>query len=114
MSHQTISSDIRFGEGFPDLASYENQFWYLEESHVVEFFPGVSYPVLLISTDTENFGDILNSYDDGNPIALDLEWETELCLFQFCTSKGVLAVRHPPGKANNDLRIFMKTHKFFD
>lgn len=108
-----LADVIRFGPGCQALSYYESIHWDLEETHGVEFFPGVVFQVLLTSTESPNFEQVLNSYDDGGKIALDLEWETELCLFQFCSSKGVLIVRHPPGEGNEALREFLKAHKFY-
>ena len=104
---------IAFGEGKPDLNYYETISWNLEEHHDVEFFPGAVFSVLLTSTEADQFETVLKSYEDNEAMALDLEWETELCLFQFCSSKGVLIVRHPPGEGNEVLRAFLRRNKFY-
>ena len=104
---------IHFTQNDLLLSSYESLNWKLNETRFVEFFPNLIFSVQLISTEHNDFKSIINSYDDNNPIALDLEWEDELCLFQFCSSVGVLIVRHPKGPGNKDLEEFLSTHKFF-
>jgi ribonuclease D len=104
---------VRFGPGFPTLADYERLTWSILERHVVEFFPGSFFEVTLISTEVPNFVSYLSNLADGAPMAIDLEWEEELCLLQFCSSKGCLIIRHPPGRANRDLRDFLRGNRFY-
>ncbi|KAH0792582.1 3'-5' exonuclease family protein [Histomonas meleagridis] len=103
---------IRF-QSESDLLSYEEVPWALSESHEVEFFTGKIFNVTLISVENPDFEDYLIKLDDGSTIALDLEWENELSLFQFCTSKGVLIVRHPKGPGNKILHNFLASHNFY-
>ncbi|KAH0785486.1 3'-5' exonuclease family protein [Histomonas meleagridis] len=108
-----LPTEIHFGEGNPPYLSYLSTKWELLERHLIEFFPNDIYDVTLISTETPNLTEYLNKIIDGNPMAIDLEWETELCLFQFCSSKGVLIIRHPDGPGNEDLCNFIKNNKFY-
>jgi hypothetical protein len=85
----SVDGVIRFGPDLPPLCHYDDITWSLNEHHDVEFFPGEIISVRLISTEHSDFEAILSSYDDAHAIALDLEWETELCLFQFCSSCGI-------------------------
>lgn len=105
--------EIHFSGTDPPLSSYEESSWELGESRIVEFFPGVSFIVSLVSVEDNDFSESLASIDVDEPIALDLEWEDELCLFQFCSSKGVIIVRHPDGNGNQLLENFLSTHKFY-
>ncbi|OHS99797.1 hypothetical protein TRFO_33659 [Tritrichomonas foetus] len=117
------SVNIKFGENLPTLEAYDNEEWKLMEKHHVEFFPNIYYDVILISTETPNFLDFLtlslsNTKEneiDQEKISLDLEWENELCLFQFGFSKShsVVIIRHPPGPGNEELFHFMKSHHFY-
>ena len=100
-------------ESESDLIMYEGIPWELNESHFVEFFPNRFFKVTLISTESPDFEKHLNELDDGNIISLDLEWENELCLFQFCSSNGVLIIRHPNGKGNQHLHEFFLSHYFY-
>ncbi|OHS99442.1 hypothetical protein TRFO_08369 [Tritrichomonas foetus] len=105
--------EIHFTKDDLPLSEYESLQWNLNETRSVEFFPNKLISVTLISTEIPNFEEHLNRIDDLNPIALDLEWEDELCLFQFCSSNGVLIVRHPNGQGNELLKKFLSTHSFF-
>ncbi|OHS93620.1 hypothetical protein TRFO_40097 [Tritrichomonas foetus] len=104
---------IQFGEDLPDLHSYESRDWLLDETRSVEFFPNIVFEVTLISTESPNLSKYLNEIDIQSPIALDLEWDEELCLFQFCINHKVLIVRHPKGPGNPLLYSFLKNHNFF-
>lgn len=94
--------------------------WEINEKWNVEFFPGIIVSVQLVSIDNHNLEEILKSYVDDNPIAMDLEWKPDLndtsnnpiALFQFCTTRGAIIVK---GSRNNDKVIyrFLKSHKFF-
>ena len=110
-------SKIQFGPGLPSILEYDKENWSLLEKHYVEFFPNKWYHVILISTETPNFMNYLNENveDKNDPIALDLEWEDEICLFQFCfkNTKNVIIIRHPDGPGNADLLSFLKTHYFY-
>jgi hypothetical protein len=67
----------------------------------------------LIAIDSLDFEARLLALDDSQPIALDLEWEDELCLFQFCTLREVLIVRHPDGTGHRALQSFLSSRRFF-
>lgn len=120
-----LLSEIHFNEGDLQLNDYEQLTWKLKETRVVEFFPNVFFPVTLISTEIPEFEDYLHELEEVSvqnelndqcnttEIALDLEWEDELCLFQFCSSKRVLIVRHPNGPGNEILQKFLSAHHFF-
>lgn len=120
-----LLNEIHFNEDDLQLIDYEKLSWGLKETRVVEFFPKVFYPVTLISTEIPEFENYLkdlsedstkNSSSDQfeeSKIAMDLEWEDELCLFQFCSSKRVLIIRHPNGPGNELLQKFLSTHNFF-
>lgn len=108
-----FQNKIHFGNEYPSFLSYQDLTWNLMEQYNIEFFPNEFYKVTLISTETPDLYDYLNGIVDGNKIAIDLEWENELCLFQFCTSKGVLVVRHPNGPGNRILLEFLQHNKFF-
>jgi hypothetical protein len=69
--------------------------------------------VTLISIDSPDYATHLSAIDDGHTIALDLEWDDELCLFQFCSSSGVLVIRHRDGAGDATLRSFLSSHKFY-
>lgn len=106
-------NEIHFHEGDPTLSYYESQYWNLNETRQVEFFTGNILPVTLISVINPNLESYLNKLTVDPEIALDLEWTDELCLFQFCSSAGVLIIRHPKGTGNETLKNFLKTHKFY-
>jgi hypothetical protein len=65
-----------------------------------------------ISVNSPDLSSYLLQIDTSQPIALDLEWENELSLFQFC-SHFVLIIHHPIGKGNLILSKFLSSHKFF-
>lgn len=106
---------IRFGNDLPELSYYETLDWHLNETRIVEFFPEKYYEVTLISVAEDNSILIkyLNKIDSQLPIAIDLEWEDELCLFQFCLDTTVVIIRHPKGTANEFLFNFLKSHFFY-
>ena len=104
---------ITFGPGDLPLEEYDHLFWEIGEVRNVEFFPDYLVPVTLIVVTQPDLDTFLHNIDDGSSIAIDLEWDDELCLFQFCTSKGVLVIRHPKGPGNETLREFLKSHKFY-
>lgn len=112
---------VRFNKTSPVLKAYKAFPWNLNESRYVEFFPGVFYEVTLISTRSKNLEKYLQKIDDGQPMALDLEWkfdwgpasENEVCLFQICSSKGVLIIRHPHGQGNASLCRFLEVHQLY-
>lgn len=122
MSEQ-LFPEIHFNRTDLPLSEYEKLPWKLEETRIVEFFPQILFSVTLISTETPGFENYLNDISDQarsaqeifsiNKIALDLEWEDELCLFQFCFDKKVLLVRHPNGPGNSILHNFLSSHQFF-
>ncbi|OHT01532.1 hypothetical protein TRFO_31633 [Tritrichomonas foetus] len=103
---------IQFGENFHPLQYYENLFWHENETRMVEFFPGSYFEVTLLSTNDPNLSNYLKKIDVTVPISIDLEWEDELCLFQFCYSTTVIVLRHPKGPGNSTLFDFLKSHKF--
>lgn len=104
---------IQFGDQFAPLTYYDNEDWEIMERHLVEFYPNRWYDVILLSTETPNFLDYFSECDDDSPISLDLEWESELCLFQFCFKNKVVILRHPNGDGNQDLLNFLLSHKFY-
>lgn len=105
---------IRFDSGFPTLIDYGNQFWNINEQHSIEFYPNYIMPVLLISADCENLKQHLEEIcNDDEPIALDLEWNDYISLFQFCTSKGCLIIRNHQPKENIIIRSFLESHSFY-
>ena len=104
---------VQFGENLPSLEFYENKIWELNETKSVEFFKNKFFFVTLLSVNSNDLNNKLSKIDVNDPIALDLEWDEELCLFQFCYSNDVLIIRHPKGPGNETLFNFMKTHKFF-
>lgn len=109
-----MNSIIHFGNGFPTLLDYGKLPWNLNSKYSIEFYPDFVISVLLISTNDLHLQDNLNNIENGEePIALDLEWEDEICLFQFCSSKGCLIIRHPCGQGNPILRSFLETHSFY-
>ncbi|KAK8892305.1 hypothetical protein M9Y10_029530 [Tritrichomonas musculus] len=105
-------SRIQFGPEFPPLSYYEEENWEIMEYHLVEFYPNKWYDVILLSTETPNFLDYFSDCGD-DPISLDLEWESELCLFQFCFKNKVVILRHPNGEGNKVLLNFLLTHNFY-
>ena len=50
-----MDETITFGDGLLTLSDYEAVGWQILERHRVEFFPGVFYDVVLVSTETQNF-----------------------------------------------------------
>jgi hypothetical protein len=104
--------EIHFNENNPPLLFYENLIWSLNETRLVEFFPQVVYQVKLISVNSPELYSSLQQLETSNPIAIDLEWEDELCLFQFCSSY-ILIIQHPSGPGNSILCEFLLTHKFY-
>lgn len=110
MNHQVIY----FGENMPTLLDYGEIPWKLNEKYNIEFYPGFIISVLLISIENPRLKDHLEDISNGiEPISLDLEWEEEICLFQFCTSKGCLIIRHPRGPGNLIIRSFFENHSFY-
>lgn len=105
--------EITFYQDDPKLEEYDSEEWALMEHHRVEFFPHKFFDVYLISTDIPNFPEFLGKIDLKDPISLDLEWDDELCLFQFCIKDQVLVIRHPPGPGNKILFNFLSNHKFY-
>lgn len=111
--NQIFPMRIKFGISDPELSEYEHIPWNIGEVRSIEFFPDLFIPVSLITVTQDDLTEHLKWIDDGNVISLDLEWDDELCLFQFCTSKGVLVIRHPKGPGHDTLRAFLKSHKFY-
>ena len=105
--------EVKFSDGGPGLDSYELEPWEVGELRLVEFFPGKLVRVKLTSVESGEFEECLMGIVDQGPIALDLEWDNELCLFQFCTSKGVLVVRHEKHEGDPVLKEFLLSHQFF-
>ncbi|KAH0789007.1 3'-5' exonuclease family protein [Histomonas meleagridis] len=105
--------EIHFNEGDTTLVEYEEKYWQLRETRKVEFFPGELTTVSLISVEDPDLKTYLNNLAVDPIISLDLEWDEELCLFQFCSSSGVLIIRHPNGPGNQILKEFLSTHKFY-
>lgn len=104
---------IRFGENNPNLQSYEERNWLINETRIVEFFPNSYYEVTLISViDQAMLEECLSKSDTKSPISIDLEWKDELSLFQFCFDKIVIIIRHPEGEANQTLLDFLRNHQF--
>lgn len=106
-------SEIRFGDSFPALESYESVAWKEDEEHSVEFFPNIFFLVRLIKVNSPKLENYLHELEGEETIALDLEWDDELSLFQFCSCKKVLIIRHPLGEGNQVLQNFLKSHKFY-
>ena len=105
--------DIHFDEEHP-LSYYETISWNVNETRLVEFFPGILTPVYLVSVNDPNLLSYLSLLEgDDSAFALDLEWEDELCLLQFCSSKCTLIVRHPNGPGDETLKQFLSSHKFY-
>ncbi|OHT00016.1 hypothetical protein TRFO_33396 [Tritrichomonas foetus] len=118
-----IMNDIKFGDNYPNLETYKNKFWNINTCLNVEFFAGEMTNVRLINYNDPNLVELLNSYVNDNPIALDLEWRYDQCgtnnpiaLFQFCSSKGALLIRMPEylPKAEDiqNLKFFLEANKF--
>ena len=107
------SSGISFGQGHPTLDDHDSVEWKVGESHDVEFFPGKWFHVLLATSDDPNIESLLKHLEDGAPIAIDLEWNDEICLFQFCSSKGVLVIRHPKGPGHPAIHSFLTRNLFY-
>ena len=121
-------TQIRFGEGLPTLLDYDNMFWCTGMTKTVEFFPNKFFTVKMVTSDNKNLEKYLNELDEdcniypddqetskyGGKIAIDLEWEVEINLFQFCSPKGrVLIIRHPDGMGNRSIFNFLISHKFY-
>lgn len=104
---------IQFGPGFPDLKSYESRRWDVGETYSVEFFEDQFVNVTLISSDSPELESYLSALDDGGKIAIDLEWEDEISLIQFCSSKFVLIIKHVKGPGNILIYSFLSTHRFY-
>ena len=104
---------IKFGDEFPTLDSYEKQYWNINVTKNVEYFQNDFYKVTLTSVTSPDFPNFLNEIDVNEPIAIDLEWKTELCLFQFCYGNRVIIIRHPSGDGDLTLYNFLLTHTFF-
>ena len=104
---------ISFGEGHLTLQEHEGVEWKLEEGHDVEFFPGKWFHVLLTCSESEELEEVLKSFEDGDAIAIDLEWNDEICLFQFCSSNGVLIIRHPRGRGSVIIQEFLERNRFY-
>ena len=119
---------IQFGEGFPTLLDYDKVKWSIGMTKTVEFFPNKIFTVKMVSSLDPNLEKYLNELDEDSKtslndqylskyegkIAIDLEWEVEINLFQFCSPKGrVLLIRHPDGLGNRVLFNFLISHKFY-
>ncbi|OHT02324.1 hypothetical protein TRFO_07142 [Tritrichomonas foetus] len=105
------------------LEKYKTKAWRMNTDKNVEFFDNEFTNVLLVNYNDENLEKLLNSYIDGNPIALDLEWKCDrgntnnpIALYQICTSKGALLIRSPKIKPSaNELDVlknFFGSNKF--
>lgn len=109
------SEIIRFGNEYPTLLEYDKRPWHLNEKHLIEFYPNFVISVLLISADDPHLQKHLNeiSNDNSEPISLDLEWNDEICLFQFCATRSCLVIRHSKGPGNPIIRSFLEKHSFY-
>ena len=94
-SDNHIKMKLQFGGDNPVLDSYEVKDWNLGGFDFIEFFSGVNVMV------------------DGKPLALDLEWDSEIFFFQFCSSKDVLIVGHEKHEGDLRLKSFLENHMFF-
>lgn len=122
-------SIITFGKKLPKINDYDSYFWPFPNTKTVEFFPNTFFTVTLISVNDPNLKFYLQQIHDDciseskndpeitkyhSKIAIDLEWEIELNLFQFCSpQRKILIIRHPDGKGNEILFNFLTSHLFY-
>jgi hypothetical protein len=104
--------ELHFNPGDPKLGDLGRGLWFEGETRLVEFFPGRSAIVHLLTTADPELPDVLAAMT--SPIVADFEWHgmRPISLYQFCSSERVAVIRDVLRKPSVHIRTFLESQKF--